>query len=159
MLNRMSHQFYTEVMRVALPMAIAKVSGGEKYPEIKGIVQFYQTPLGGLIVEVEVMGLPAREGQEASFFGFHIHENGDCADNFGNTGNHYNPTGRPHPEHLGDLPVLMAVDGYTWMCFYDANLTISQIMGRSVVIHDKPDDFRTQPAGASGDKIACGVIQ
>lgn len=43
--------------------------------------------------------------------------------------------------------------------FYDANLTISQIMGRSVVIHEKPDDFRTQPAGASGDKIACGVIQ
>ena len=157
--DRMSHQFYTEVMRVTTPAAFAQINGGEKNPHIKGMVQFYQVPLGGLVVEVEVMGLPANSWQEASFHGFHIHENGDCEDDFMKTGSHFNPTDRPHPEHLGDFPVLMAVDGYAWMCFYDAKLTISQIMGRSVVIHDKPDDFRTQPAGDSGDKIACGVIQ
>lgn len=159
MTDRMSHFFFTEIMRANVPAAIAEISGGDQYPWIKGVVQFYNTPYGGLIVEIEVANLPKKEDKAASFFGFHIHENGDCSNNFANTGNHYNPTNAEHPEHRGDMPPLFSVNGYAWMSFYDANLTVQDIMDRSVIIHDGPDDFTTQPSGNSGDKIACGVIR
>ena len=93
------------------------------------------------------------------FFGFHIHENGDCSDNFANTGSHYNPQNQIHPNHAGDLPSLLSNRGYAWTVFFDSYLTIPEIIGKSVVVHKLADDFSTQPSGNSGTKIACGVIQ
>ena len=78
---------------------------------------------------------------------------------FPNTGNHYNPDNVPHPEHAGDLPPLLSNNGYAWMNFYTGRLNLNDIIGRSLVIHSMADDFRTQPSGNSGDKIACGVIE
>lgn len=142
------------------PKAEAWVRGGERAPELSGLVKFYETPYGGVLVEAEVFGLPnIRIPNSSNYYGMHIHEMGDCSQNFANTGGHYNPTGALHPEHAGDLPPLLGNQGYAWSAFYDKRFTIEDILGRSVVIHAMADDFHSQPAGNSGEKIGCGEIR
>ena len=80
-----------------------------------------------------------------------IHENGDCTNNFQNTGGHFNPSGVNHPQHAGDLLPLFSNQGYAWIAFYDKRFTIPQILGKSVVVHQMSDDFHTQPSGNSGE--------
>ena len=72
---------------------------------------------------------------------------------------HYNPQNTEHPNHAGDMPPLLGNQGYAYSVFYDKRFTIQEIIGRAVIIHEKPDDFTTQPSGNSGAKIGCGVIQ
>jgi Cu-Zn family superoxide dismutase len=103
--------------------------------------------------------------------GFHIHETGDCsAPDATSAGGHFNPTGQPHgspaggPHHAGDLPMLVAdKKGKAKLDATLAGLTVapgpSSIVGRAVVVHAAPDDYRSQPAGNSGARVACGVIQ
>ena len=112
------------------------------------------------MIEAEVFGLPdAGRLDPPIFYAFHIHETGDCSDSFEHTGGHYNPKNRKHPMHAGDLPPLLAGDGYAWLSFYNPALELHDIIGRSVVLHREADDFTTQPSGNSGKKIACGVIK
>lgn len=142
------------------PRAMAWVRGGQDFPRISGLVKFYDTPYGGVLVEAEVFGLPNINTRYSSdFYAMHIHENGDCSRNFAQTGSHYNPSGMLHPQHAGDMPPLLGNQGYAWTAFYDKRFTINEILGRSVIIHRNPDDFTSQPAGNSGEKIACGVIR
>ena len=142
------------------PRAVAWVRGGARAPELSGLVKFYETPYGGVLVEAEIFGLPnIRIQNSTDYYAMHIHENGDCSQNFTRTGEHYNPTGELHPEHAGDLPPLLGNQGYAWTAFYDKRFTIGDIMGRSVIIHSLPDDFHTQPSGNSGEKLGCGVIR
>ena len=96
--------------------------------------------------------------------GFHIHEFGRCkagnpANPFQSAGGHWNPTLQPHGNHAGDFPVLFSHDGRAIMCFFTDRFRPQDVVGPSVVIHENPDDFRTQPAGASGKRLACGVIE
>ena len=100
--------------------------------------------------------------------GFHVHEFGDCSlPDFASAGGHFNPTMVPHGEHLGDLPNIKAdKDGHasidvtvTGPNLVDVGGAPTQIIGKSLVIHAKPDDHKTQPSGGSGDRIACGVIR
>lgn len=143
-----------------LPQAIAWVRGGQADPEISGLVKFFPTSYGGVVIEAEFFNLPNRnEPGSTDFYAFHIHENGDCSQNFTRTGEHYNPTGSPHPYHGGDLLPLLGNQGYAWMSFYDKRFSIGDIMGKSVVVHSQADDFTTQPSGNAGTKIACGVIR
>lgn len=112
---------------------------------------------------VHVVGLPNNSGPcNKAFFGFHIHEGSNCTGNetdpFANTGTHYNPVSCPHPYHSGDLPPLLSNDGEALSIFYVGSFLPDEVIGRTLVIHDMPDDFRTQPAGDSGSKIACGEI-
>jgi Cu-Zn family superoxide dismutase len=88
----------------------------------------------------------------------HIHETGNCALPFDQTGNHYNPAGLPHPKHAGDLLPLLGNEGYAYSVFYTDRFELPEIIGRSLIIHSAPDDFTTQPSGNSGVKIGCGVI-
>ena len=142
------------------PQAMAWVKGGSSYPGLSGLVKFYNTPYGGTLIEAEVFGLPDILTQNSSeFYAMHIHQNGDCSENFTKTGEHFNPTSMPHPEHAGDLMPLLGNQGYAWGSFYDKRFLPEEILGRSVVIHAERDDFTTQPAGDSGAKIACGVIR
>lgn len=142
------------------PGAIAWVSGGEQYPGLSGAVKFYHTSYGGVLVEAEIFGLPNSSIPGSSnFYAMHIHETGDCSAHFSHTGLHYNPGNALHPEHAGDMPPLLGNQGYAFSVFYDKRYTIQEIVGRSVIIHVKPDDFTSQPAGNSGDKIACGKIE
>lgn len=130
------------------------------YPGVRGVVNFYQTRWNvGLMVEVEFSGLPNDVSNAPRFLGMHIHENGTCENNFANAGMHYNPTMAAHPYHLGDLPPLLNSNGYAYMVFYDGLLSLSDVVNRSFIIHEKRDVFTTQPAGDSGNKIACGVIR
>ena len=131
----------------AMPEASAEVSGDNRHPEIKGRIEFYGV-YGGTVVVAEVSGLTeAGTGQEQGFYGFHIH-----------TGGHYNPGNKSHPQHAGDLPPLLSDAGEAWMSVYTSRFFPEDVIGKTVVIHDRPDDFHTQPSGDSGEKIACGKI-
>ena len=93
-------------------------------------------------------------------FAFHIHEGDSCAgESFPETGGHYNPAARPHPWHAGDLPPLFSHDGSAFLAVRTGRFSLQEILGKTVVIHRQPDDFTTQPSGAAGEKIACGVIR
>lgn len=142
-----------------MPVASAVLKGNRSYPLIRGVVNFYiVTWQVGLFVEAEFSNLPNFPDYSPRFFGFHIHENGDCRRNFENTGPHLNPTGADHPYHIGDLPPVLNSNGYGFLAFYDTFLSLELIKGRSIVLHGQRDDFKTQPSGDSGDKIACGII-
>lgn len=99
--------------------------------------------------------------------GFHIHEKGDCtAPDASSAGGHYNPGGQPHGDpkgtshHAGDMPLLVAdSSGNATLKFEFGPMTTADIVGKSVVVHADADDFKSQPAGNSGARIACGVIK
>lgn len=149
-------------------VATARLHGAPWMPGITGIVRFMDAA-GGAWICVQVGGLPpyrpARNGKPPiGPHGFHIHEFGDCSpgsphDPFPGTGGHWNPTTQPHGNHAGDFPVLFSNQGRASMCFFTDRFRVAEVIGRAVVIHENPDDYRTQPAGASGRKIACGVIE
>lgn len=144
------------------PQAAARVRGSEAYPDIRGEVRFYQTD-SGTLVAAKVRGLPGGKGCETRVFGMHIHSGGECAgdesDPFADAMAHYNPDGCPHPQHRGDLPPLFGNSGSALLVTLTDRFTVEEVLGRTVIIHEHPDDFRTQPAGNSGRKIACGVIE
>lgn len=137
------------------PAAIAEIRGGTDFPDIEGSVQFFKLNQG-VVVLADIENLPKTD---ANIFAFHIHEGNSCENDFSLTGGHFNPTNQPHPNHAGDMPPLFSNNGNAWFAFYTERFNIDEIIGKVVVIHDLPDDFTTQPAGNSGEKIACGVIK
>lgn len=142
------------------PAAVAHVAGGSSVPEIRGTVSFFPSGSGTLVV-ADLTGLP-RGSQPCgnSVFGFHIHEGQSCAGpDFAGTGGHFNPNGCDHPYHAGDLPPLFECDGRAYLSVLTGRFRVPDVIGRTVVVHRHPDDFHTQPSGASGEKIACGIIQ
>lgn len=136
--------------------AMAKISGGEKFPDIRGKVIFEEKPCS-VLVTAHICNLPETD---TGFFGFHIHEGTDCdGESFENTKGHYNPHNTTHPRHAGDMPPLIAQKGRACLSFETDRFKLNEIICKTVVIHDRPDDFKTQPSGDSGEKIACGVIK
>lgn len=115
-------------------------------------------------VLVNVQGL--KPGQQ---HGFHIHEVGDCSSGDGmSTKGHFNPFGKAHAQpgsgHAGDLPALAAAkNGRAKLDVMVGGITLDQgpagIVGRGLIVHADPDDYKTQPTGNAGARIACGVIQ
>lgn len=147
----------------SVPSATASIEGGNGYEQIRGRVNFYRTN-DGIIVSVELVNMPYDDKKcGVNFHGFHIHDGKSCTgnekDNFANSGMHYNPDDCKHPAHAGDLVPLVSSKGYVWQNFLINSFTIDEIIGKIVVIHKNPDDFKTQPAGDSGTKIACGEIR
>lgn len=139
------------------PDAVAKIQGGVEASRLSGCVQFFQEN-GCVLIVARVSGLP--RGSEAGFFGFHIHQGESCSGpDFSATGSHYNPVDQVHPKHTGDLPPLLSCHGNAYLSVKTDRFTVNEIVGRTVVIHSDPDDFRSQPAGNAGKKIACGVIR
>lgn len=128
-----------------------------------GEVTFEQ--LGGKVrVTAQVIGL--KPNQE---HGFHIHEVGDCTSGDGMSAKgHFNPYGKPHGQgaerHAGDLPNLKSDAGGKAKLAVDLDIiTVTRgpasIAGRAVIVHADPDDYRTQPTGNAGARLACGVIK
>lgn len=145
--------------------AIAFINGGPLAPEVGGMVIFISVP-GGTEMFAEVYGIEENQPtiEENTPFGFHIHEIGDCSigdesEPFTTAGGHWNPTNEPHGSHAGDLPVLIFSNGLARMSFFTNKFNVSDVVGKSVIIHQNPDDYRTQPAGASGKRIACGIVK
>lgn len=151
---------FIQLLAYERPAAAAWVTGNAANPKLSGLVKFYQTSYSGVLVEAEIFGLPNISAQGSSdFYAFHIHEFGNCSDNFQKVGGHYNPTGSAHPDHAGDLLPLLGNQGYTWSAFYDKRFTIDEIIGKSVIIHANRDDFTSQPSGDPGSMIGCGEIR
>jgi Cu-Zn family superoxide dismutase len=130
---------------------------------VSGTVAFSETKDGRLGIEAKVSGLTPGE------HGFHIHEVGDCsAPDASSAKGHFNPTAKAHGHHAGDehhggdMPNLIA--DAQGEAIYKAELRglslsgATSVQGRSVVIHADADDYKSQPAGNSGKRIACGVI-
>jgi len=103
--------------------------------------------------------------------GFHVHEKGDCSSGDGMSGGHFNPTATAHGQHgqgthhVGDLPSLKAdAQGVAKVDFTTTTgLTLkpgaTSIMDKGLIVHRDPDDYKTQPTGNSGARVACGVIR
>lgn len=144
------------------PGAYAILRGSSAYPNIYGEVRFWET-LYGTLVSAEVWGLPSGNSPCTNpVFGFHIHSGTQCTGNytdpFADALTHYNPYSCAHPHHAGDLPPLFGNNGYAFSMFLSNRFSVYELIGRTVIIHSAPDDFTSQPAGNSGNKIACGVI-
>jgi Cu-Zn family superoxide dismutase len=102
--------------------------------------------------------------------GFHVHDKGDCsAPDATSAGGHFNPDHQPHgpqdtAHHAGDMPSLRAdANGNVDVRIVLRGVSVGSggtgdLLGRAVVVHAQPDDYRSQPAGNSGARIACGVI-
>ncbi len=129
-----------------------------------GTVTFTQQG-SAVLVAGEVRGLaPNKE------HGFHVHDKGDCSGGDGMaTGGHFNPTGAAHgahgqnQHHAGDLVSLKADASGVARFSYTSNLVTvgngaANVVGRGLIVHRDPDDFKTQPTGNSGPRIACAVI-
>jgi Cu-Zn family superoxide dismutase len=131
--------------------------------KITGTVTFTEVA-DGVQVQAEITGLTPGE------HGFHVHEFGDCsAADASSAGAHFNPTNQPHAapdaaaRHVGDMGNVEAdASGVAKLNYLDHNMSLTNdqrsIIGRSVLVHAKEDDLKSQPAGDSGARVACGVI-
>jgi len=129
-----------------------------------GLVTFTQTG-SKVLVNADIRGLKPNAEH-----GFHIHDKGDCSSGDGmSTGGHFNPTTEPHGahgtgnHHSGDLPSLVAdANGVAKLRFESSTITINSgvtnIIGRGLIVHRDPDDYKTQPTGNAGPRLACAVI-
>lgn len=143
-----------------------------------GVVNF--APAGGgtaVVLNASV------EGLAPGVHGFHVHAHGECAPgpdaatgrvvDFGAAGGHFDPGnsrnhGRPGDDkahaHAGELPALQAdAGGRAVLRYLNTNLSLDRaptsVIGRSVVVHADPDDYTSDPAGNSGARVLCGVIE
>ena len=100
---------FSQLLKNNQPQAAAWVTGNTSAPQLSGLVKFYDTPYGGVLIESELFGLPNIQTSGSSDF--------------------------------------------------YKRFSMSDILGRSVVIHSDSDDFSSQPSGNSGNKIGCGMIR
>lgn len=140
---------------------LAPASGSD----VSGTLSFVGTG-EGVRITGRIAGL-----EPGSTHGFHIHENGNCsAPDASSAGGHFNPMHQPHghpgegSRHAGDLPNQQAnAEGVATVGVLAPDIELgtggsSDIVGRAIVVHAKPDDYTSQPSGDSGARIACGVI-
>jgi len=143
----------TKALAVLSPLGGSGVSGTVTFAKVEG----------GVKVTARVTGL--KEGAH----GFHVHEFGDCsAADFTSAGGHFNPAGDPHAgpkdakRHAGDMGNVEAnQEGVADVDYVDPKLAFdgpTSVLGRGVIVHAAADDFKTQPTGNAGGRLACGVV-
>lgn len=126
---------------------------------VTGTVNFQSTD-EGVSVMAELTGLTGEK------HGFHIHQYGDCSATDGTSaGGHFNPKGKDHSNpqamnrHMGDMGnIVVGEDGTATLEYVDSTIIMSEIIGRGIIVHAGEDDMTSQPSGAAGSRIACGVI-
>lgn len=161
---------------VVLAAGCASMSGQEpratatleptKGSEAAGTVTFLQRG-EQVLVTADVRGL--KPNQE---HGFHVHEKGDCSSGDGmSAGGHFNPDNVGHGQvqpgdtgHTGDMPNLKAdSNGRAKATFSAKKMTVAggkfSIVGKGLIVHRDPDDYKTQPTGNAGPRLACAVIK
>jgi Cu-Zn family superoxide dismutase len=133
----------------------SKLSGTAIFTEKDGAVE----------VVVSVTGAPP--GPHA----VHVHEKGDCsAPDAASAGGHFNPDGSQHGgpaaehHHAGDFGnMTVGEEGRGELTISTKRLSVvagtNSVVGRAIIVHEKADDLQTQPTGAAGGRIGCGVIQ
>lgn len=141
---------YTELVATVMPVNDSDVAGSVTFTETED----------GIRIQGDFTGLA--EGKH----GFHIHQFGDCRAADGTSaGGHFNPADDKHgaptdmDRHMGDLGNIVAdANGSASLDYVDTTVNLEQIVGRGVIIHAGEDDLTTQPTGAAGSRMACGVI-
>ena len=131
-----------------------------------GSAAIYASPTG-VLISLDIEGLPAD-----SWVSFHVHENGTCEPEsaFESAGGHFNPDGAEHGyfvdggPHPGDMPnqhvdangrlLAHVFNGYARL-----DEGVAAIRGRALMIHDGQDDYRSQPSGDAGERVACAVVE
>lgn len=128
-----------------------------------GVVVLTETK-SGVLLEAEMEGLPS------GWHGFHVHETGRCkTPDFKSAGGHFNPGDNDHgflaskKPHAGDMPnIFIDDDGKARIQFLLKGLTLREGKkalldkdGSAIMVHSKADDFRSQPSGDAGERIAC----
>ena len=150
----------TEMMSIVVPMASKSGSS------VTGTISFTQK-------DGEVEMVAALTGLTPGTHAIHLHENGDCsADDATSAGGHWNPNDNEHGDwdagshHMGDIGNLEAEeDGTATLTFttdkwcLDCDDNAMNIKGKGVIVHAVADDFTSQPSGAAGARVSCGVIE
>ncbi|MDO9417513.1 superoxide dismutase family protein [Pararhizobium sp.] len=124
----------------------------------------------GVLIEVEATGLPP-----GTWVAFHVHETGKCdhAGGHESAGGHFDDEDDGKAEHGflaangphdGDMPnQYVSADGVMRAHIYNSAVSLNddddRIRGRALMIHAKPDDYRSQPSGGAGERLACAVIK
>lgn len=168
--------FHTAFVSAAVVASLAGCAGYSSVPSATakleptrgntaaGTVTFVQW---GEVVKVSGSISGLKPGAE---HGFHVHEKGDCSSGDGlSAGGHFNPGGKPHghhgmgEHHTGDLPSLKAdASGVAAIHFESRTIRVggsaNDIVGKGLIVHRDPDDFKTQPTGNAGPRLACAVI-
>jgi Cu-Zn family superoxide dismutase len=145
----------------AAQTATAKLKDGKG--KSVGTAKFEQTA-HGVLISIDLHGLKA--GTHA----IHLHEVGKCdGPDFKSAGGHFNPMKKQHGfmtaegPHAGDMPNIdVPANGKIKAELLAPEATLDQLMdadGAALVVHAKPDDYKSQPAGDAGDRVACGVIE
>lgn len=145
------------------PLAVATLVNADK--KDVGMANIYEGA-GGLVVRLEAKGLP--EGWHA----FHFHQKGTCDDaGFKQSGDHFAGAHAAHGvltegPHAGDLPNVYAnrdgavkADAIAKDVSLKGEHGLLDADGAALILHAKPDDYQSQPSGAAGDRIACGVLK
>ncbi|MFQ5669005.1 MAG: superoxide dismutase family protein [Acidobacteriota bacterium] len=148
-------------------------------PAAPAMAQAVLAPLGDSGVSGKVVFTETQQGVKVGAHvsgltpgahGFHIHEIGDCSSSDGKSaGGHFNPLGVPHagPDadqaQAGDLGNITAdASGQAELSMVSSRITLGEgptgIAGRAVILHAQADDLTSQPTGAAGGRVACGVI-
>ena len=132
-----------------------------------GTAEISATASGGVLIRMEVTGLPAGE-----WVAVHFHETGTCdhTTKHESAGGHFNPGSKEHGynaasgPHAGDMPNQhVGSDGALRAEIFNSMVTLedgeNSVRGRALMVHAKADDYKSQPSGDAGDRLACGVIQ
>lgn len=141
---------YTEAVSIVYPVGDSGVNG----------TVYFMGSENGVMVEANITGL------EPGNHGFHIHQFGDCtAEDGTSAGGHFNPNENMHAgpdaedRHMGDMGNITAnEDGVATIEYTDDTIRIDQIIGRGIIVHAGEDDLTSQPSGAAGPRLGCGVI-
>lgn len=154
-----------EATSIKAPSGMAKIES-RSGSKVQGVIILTQNNQDQVLLQIDLTGFAPN-----STHAFHIHANGDCSDPKAvSAGPHFNPTASHHggPDaqnrHAGDMGNLKAnekgevhTQRINTMVTLDGDLPNSAI-GKAIIIHESEDDFKTQPTGNAGGRIACGVI-
>jgi Cu-Zn family superoxide dismutase len=152
------------VVEEAVALAAVAVLKPRADNDASGTITFTEVDGG-----VEVVADIARVSP--GLHGIHLHEMGDCsAEDFTSTGGHFNPTDAPHGgpndavRHAGDFGnIEVGADGTGRLRLITDMLTVADgpntVVGRAVILHEGEDDLESQPTGAAGGRLACGVVR
>jgi len=152
-----------EVVEEAAPAVAVAILQPRADSELSGMVSITETA-DGVLVTAEIAGIAP------GMHGLHLHELGDCSsDDFKSSGGHFNPTDAPHGaptdemRHAGDFGnIEIGEDGAGRLELSTAMLTVADgpytVVGRGVILHEGEDDLESQPTGAAGGRIGCGVV-
>lgn len=154
--------FVTLAMQSQEPSSAVCVLNPTAGNQAHGVVTFVKQA-NGIKIVADIEGLAPGD------HGFHVHEFGDCrAADAASAGGHFNPDNKPHggptdsQRHVGDLgKVTAGPDGKAHLESLDPLIAFTgphSILGRGMILHAQTDDFKTQPTGNAGPRVACGVI-